>query len=87
MQWFDSGLDNLAVSKKDIFRSFQEILKQLSPGDGEIIRPGRPVRVSVEDARDIPAYTITLWTSADNPYLRRNAQNSFPCIRYDMGLD
>lgn len=36
------------------FDLLRRMLKRLSPGDGLWLEPGRPMRVSVEDVRDIP---------------------------------
>ncbi|MCP4133811.1 MAG: AAA family ATPase [bacterium] len=40
--------------KKDLFEIFTPVLEILSPGINEVLRPGEPTRVSVDDARDIP---------------------------------
>ncbi|WP_207690526.1 AAA family ATPase [Desulfonema limicola] len=45
--------------KEEIFHSFKQVLKLLSPGKGETICPDKPMRVSVEDARDIPAVKLS----------------------------
>jgi len=45
--------------KEEIFHSFKQVLKLLSPGKGETICPDKPMRVSLEDARDIPAVKLS----------------------------
>ncbi len=48
--------------KKDIFETFTRVLETLSPDTCEVIRPGEPVRISVEDARDIPSVILPYGT-------------------------
>ncbi len=48
--------------KKNIFKTFTNVLKTLSPDSSEVIRPGEPVRISVEDARDIPSLELPYGT-------------------------
>jgi len=40
------------------FKVFTQVLKQLSPHPGEMIEPGQPTRVSIEDVRDIPTINL-----------------------------
>lgn len=40
------------------FKTLCRVLKTLSPHADETIRPGRPVRVSIEDVRDIPTMEL-----------------------------
>lgn len=44
--------------KPALFDLFSRVLAQLSPHPGEIIKPGPPRRVSIEDARDIPTLLL-----------------------------
>ncbi|NJN68828.1 MAG: AAA family ATPase [Chloroflexaceae bacterium] len=40
------------------FALLTQVLKQLSPHPGETIEPGQPMRVSIEDVRDIPTIDL-----------------------------
>lgn len=42
------------LSQDDRFDILSRVVKKLSPHPGEIIAPGEPTRVSIEDVRDIP---------------------------------
>ena len=44
--------------KPTIFELFTRVLAKLSPHPDEILRPGPPRRVSIEDARDIPTIVL-----------------------------
>lgn len=44
--------------KPALFELFARVLAKLSPHPGEVIRPGSPRRVSLEDARDIPTIIL-----------------------------
>jgi hypothetical protein len=44
--------------KPALFALFSRVLAKLSPHPGEVIVPGPPRRVSLEDARDIPTITL-----------------------------
>ncbi len=44
--------------QNDLFKSLGDVLKLLSPHADEIIRPGPPARISVEDVRDIPTVEL-----------------------------
>ncbi len=43
---------------QSIFQTLSDVIKQLSPHPGELIEPGEPTRVSVEDVRDIPTINL-----------------------------
>lgn len=43
----------------ELFETLVKVLEQLSPHAEETIRPGRPMRVSVEDVRDIPTIELS----------------------------
>ncbi len=53
---------NWQYQKKDIFKIFTNVLEILSPDSIEVIKPGEPMRVSVEDARDIPTIDLPYGT-------------------------
>lgn len=53
---------NWQYQKKDIFKIFTNVLEILSPDSIEVIKPGEPMRVSVEDARDIPTINLPYGT-------------------------
>ena len=53
---------NWQYQKKDIFKIFTKVLEILSPDSIEVIKPGEPMRVSVEDARDIPTINLPYGT-------------------------
>lgn len=44
--------------KPTLFKLFSRVLAKLSPHAGEVIRPGPPRRVSIEDALDIPTIIL-----------------------------
>jgi hypothetical protein len=44
--------------KPALFELFARVLAKLSPHPGEVITPGPPRRVSIEDTRDIPTITL-----------------------------
>ncbi|GBC59428.1 hypothetical protein DENIS_0367 [Desulfonema ishimotonii] len=48
--------------KPEIFDVFVSVLEKLSPDSDEKLRPGKPIRVSVEDARDIPTLELPYGT-------------------------
>lgn len=48
--------------KPAVFDLFARVLAKLSPHRGEIIRPGPPQRVAIEDARDIPTILLPYGT-------------------------
>jgi hypothetical protein len=45
--------------KPALFSLFSRVLAKLSPSAGELIKPGPPRRVSIEDARDIPTISLS----------------------------
>ena len=46
----------------ELFETLVKVLEQLSPHAEETIRPGKPMRVSVEDVRDIPTIELPYGT-------------------------
>lgn len=44
------------------FKQLKEVLRVLSPGEGEELRPGEPVRVSLKDVRDHPTLEMPYGT-------------------------
>ena len=44
--------------KKNTFKMFSQVLKALSPEPDEEMKPGQPIRLSVDDARDIPTVKL-----------------------------
>lgn len=44
--------------KPALFALFARVLAKLSPHDGEVIAPGPPRRISIEDTRDIPTILL-----------------------------
>lgn len=42
----------------DPFALLEQVMKRLSPHPGEMIEPGSPTRVAIDDARDIPTVTL-----------------------------
>jgi len=48
--------------KKDVFGVLCDTLRELSPHPDETIQPGQPMRVSVEDVRDIPTVELPYGT-------------------------
>lgn len=49
---------NWQFQKKELFTTFTKVLETLSPNTMEIIRPGMPMRVSLDDAREIPTVDL-----------------------------
>lgn len=60
--WLSNGLLRDWISwqfqKPQLFDLFTRVLAKLSPHPGEVLRPGTPKRVSIEDARDIPTLVL-----------------------------
>jgi hypothetical protein len=44
--------------KPTLFELFTRVLAKLSPHTGEVIKPGPPLRVSIEETRDIPTIVL-----------------------------
>lgn len=44
--------------KPSLFELFTRVLAKLSPQAGEVLKPGPPTRVSIEEARDIPTLVL-----------------------------
>ncbi|MDM8516747.1 AAA family ATPase [Desulfobacterales bacterium HSG16] len=49
---------NWQFQKKGLFNTFSKVLEILSPNTLEIIRPGEPTRIFVDDAREIPTVNL-----------------------------
>lgn len=50
------------LKQSESFQQLKEVLKALSPGEQEELRPGQPVRVSLEDVREQPTLEMPYGT-------------------------
>ena len=50
------------LQQAEAFRQLTEVLKVLSPGEEELLQPGRPTRVSLKDVRDHPTLEMPYGT-------------------------
>ncbi len=55
---------NWQFRKKKLFKIFSAVLERLSPSDDEILKPGKPKRIFIEDSREFPTLQLRYGTVA-----------------------